>query len=136
LYDAVRSEREERTYWAPGAIGNDYQTDNVRGRRINYPWYSNLEFSYFDYEVNTLRSPEHTHLKGPIIYRNNTIREYNEHGLKYVYHIYGDHPSCRISSVDFRRNIEIYDARTVMKFIELRNEEVRIANLHKENNKR
>jgi hypothetical protein len=135
MYEAVENERDERRYWAPGATGNDYQTDNIRTRKKNYPWLSGLDFSYFDNYLNILCNPEHTHAKAPIIYRDNTIREYNEHGLKYVYHIYGDNPSCRISSTDGTRMIEIYDANTVKKYIEFHNEEVRIAKWHKENNK-
>lgn len=135
MYEAVDNERDERAYWAPGAIDNDYQTDNVRTRKRNYPWYGGLKFPYFDPEANIFRSPEHFHMKAPIVYRDNTIREYNEHGLKYAYHIYGDNPSCRISSVDATRMIEIYDAGTVKKYIEFHNEEVRIAKLHEENNR-
>lgn len=135
LYEAVDNDKDERAYWAPGAIGNDYETDNVRPRKNNFPWMSGLQFSYFDPELSIYRNPEHSHVKSPIYYRDNTIREYNEFGLKYVYHIYGDNPSCRISSTDGSRMIEIYDAGTVNKYIQYHKNEVRIAKWHKENNR-
>jgi len=135
LYEAVDNDKDERAYWAPGAIGNDYETNNVRPRKRNFTWMSSLQFTYFDPELSMSRNPEHSHVKSPIYYRNNTIREYNEFGLKYVYHIYGDNPSCRISSVDGTRMIEIYDPNTVKKYIDFHKNEVRIAKWHEENNR-
>jgi hypothetical protein len=96
---------------------------------------SGLQFSYFDPELSVYRNPEHSHVKSPIYYKDNTIREYNEFGLKYAYHMYGDNPSCRISTVDGTRKIEIYDAGTVKKYIEYHNEEVKIAKRDEENNR-
>jgi hypothetical protein len=90
-----------------------------------------LQFSYFDPELSIERNPEHFHVNNPIYYRDRTIREYNEFGLKYVYHIYGDNPFCRIYSPDGTK-IEIYNVRTVMKYIEYHKNEVTIARRQKD----
>jgi hypothetical protein len=76
-------------------------------------------------------SPEYFHKVNPIYYKDKTIREYNEYGSKFVYHIYGENPSCRISSADGTK-IEIYDAGAVKKYIEHHRNEALIAKFQKE----
>jgi hypothetical protein len=73
-------------------------------------------FFFFDRVSNRIVYPETYHTYDPISIQANTIREYKEHKLTYVYHMYGDNPFCRIYSPDGTK-IEINNPRTVMKYI-------------------
>jgi len=129
--DFNKSKGKKRAYIAPEATGNDKdETSNERPKRKRGSWLTRSspagpQFSYFDTVRNMHIWPEFSHIRDPIYYNDNTIREYNEHGLKYEYHVSGENPFCRISSFDGTK-IEIYDASTVMKYIEYHNEEVRL----------
>ena len=53
---------------------------------------------FFDRPSNRAIHPETYHAEPPLCIQSNTIRQYKEHGLTYVYHVGGDHPRdfCRI----------------------------------------
>ena len=87
------------------------------------------KFIFFNKLTNRLIYPETYHSFNPMYLKENTIRKYEEHYLTYVYHIYGDKPFCRIYSPDGTK-IEIYDPRTVMKYIEHHKNEVTIGRKH------
>jgi hypothetical protein len=139
--DSNKSKGKKRVHWAPEAMGNDKDETNSE-RPYKKPDYRKdfkpvrlappgPKFLYFDRASNRVIYPETYHTYNPICIRDNTIREYNELGLKYVYHIYGDNPFCRIYSPDGTK-IEIYNVRTVMKYIEYHKNEVTIARRQKD----
>jgi hypothetical protein len=131
--EAMGNDRNERAYWAPEVIGSElHKTENEKRIGSFLFWIRGVEFNYYDTDLMMYCNPEHLHYKSPIYYRDKSIREYNENGLKFVYHIYGNNPSCRISSSDGTTKIEIYDAATVKKYIEYQRNEVRIARWQRE----
>lgn len=113
------NETNKIIHLGPEAMGNeknerpDYRKEF---KPVRMPPKEGTKFLYFDRVSNRVVYPETYHTFNPISIQGNTIREYNEHKLTYVYHMYGDNPFCRIYSPDGTK-LEIYDARTVMKYI-------------------
>ena len=89
------------------------------------------KFFFFDRPSNRAIHPETYHAEPPLCIQSNTIRQYKEHGLTYVYHVGGDHPRdfCRIWFPDGTK-IEIYDERTVFNFMQHHRDEVRLGRNH------